>query len=52
MNRLFSPPVPALVTEEIRRLAAQLPENFDWRNVNGQNFVSDVRNQGLQIKLY
>jgi len=34
------------VTDEIRKLAAQLPENFDWRNISGQNFVSPVRDQG------
>jgi hypothetical protein len=22
-----------------------LPENFDWRNINGENFVSPVRDQ-------
>lgn len=23
-----------------------LPESFDWRNINGTNFVSPIRNQG------
>lgn len=34
------------VSEETQRLANQLPDSFDWRNVKGRNFVSPVRNQG------
>lgn len=34
------------VSEETQRLANQLPDSFDWRNVNGRNFVSPVRDQG------
>ena len=26
--------------------AEVLPEEFDWRNVDGKNFVSPIRNQG------
>jgi len=29
-----------------KKTFSQLPTNFDWRNVSGQNFVSPVRNQG------
>lgn len=38
-------PHPAPVTSETARAAASLPESFDWRDVDGQNFVSPVRNQ-------
>ncbi|XP_022104025.1 dipeptidyl peptidase 1-like isoform X2 [Acanthaster planci] len=43
---MASKPSPAPVTEAVRNLAKTLPLSFDWRNVNGQNFVSPVRNQG------
>ena len=42
----FRKPRPAPVTEEIRKVASNLPSSFDWRNVNGQNFVTPVRDQG------
>jgi cathepsin C len=39
-------PKPAPVTAEIQKIADALPDSFDWRNVNGVNFVSPIRNQG------
>lgn len=38
-------PKPKPATPEISRLAAQMPESFDWRDVDGQNFLPPVRNQ-------
>ena len=46
MVHSVSNPKPAKVKEETRKLADALPPTFDWRNVNGVNFVSPVRNQG------
>ena len=34
------------VTEEDLLKAKSLPDEFDWRNVDGKNYVSPVRNQG------
>lgn len=39
-------PKAAPVTSQQRLLTSGLPDSFDWRNINGQDFVGDVRNQG------
>ena len=39
------PPV-AKVKKETFLLANELPTSFDWRNVDGTNYVSEIRNQG------
>ncbi|WAR25374.1 CATC-like protein [Mya arenaria] len=45
-SRIPSIPKPAPATPEHTRLADNLPTEFDWRNVDGMNYVSPIRNQG------
>lgn len=45
-SRINSPPPPASMPSYRGKLSSYLPEEFDWRNVSGQNFVSPVRDQG------
>nr|CAD7256486.1 unnamed protein product [Timema shepardi] len=39
-------PSPSLVSEESKRAVVTLPESLDWRNKDGVDYVSPVRNQG------
>lgn len=41
----FTKPRPARVSPEMATMVKQLPESFDWRDVNGINYVSPIRNQ-------
>uniref|UniRef100_UPI00358F3F4E dipeptidyl peptidase 1-like n=1 Tax=Myxine glutinosa TaxID=7769 RepID=UPI00358F3F4E len=45
-SRLFKSPLPAQVSGDVKRRADSLPDTWDWRDVNGVNFVSPVRDQG------
>ncbi|KAG7161848.1 Dipeptidyl peptidase 1-like 2 [Homarus americanus] len=39
-------PFPAPTTPRQKVVIASLPENFDWRNASGVNYISEVRDQG------
>jgi len=38
-------PSPAPASPELKARVSMLPENFDWRNVSGVNYISPVRDQ-------
>jgi len=37
---------PREITPEMVEMTKDLPESYDWRNVNGKSFVTPIRNQG------
>jgi len=45
-SRVSHRPKPAPVLPRISKLAEQLPNSFDWRNVSGTNYISPIRDQG------
>jgi len=42
----FRFPKPSPPTDELLKQVSALPAEWDWRNVNGIDYVSPVRNQG------
>jgi len=45
-KRMKRPTITRRATFEEKRKASRLPRNFDWRNIEGVNYVSPVRSQG------
>lgn len=48
----YSRPKPFQPSAEVLALAEKLPASFDWRDVNGMDYVSPVRNQGIQALFF
>jgi cathepsin C len=42
----FRRPKPAKVSDDVEIAAGKLPDSFDWRSFQGQNFISPIRDQG------
>ncbi|CAF0785362.1 unnamed protein product [Brachionus calyciflorus] len=45
-SNIISRPKPSPIDKETQILASKLPDEFDWRNVSGVNYISPIRNQG------
>ena len=45
VNGSHAYPQTAPVTETTSKAVSELPENFDWRDIDGANYVSPIRNQ-------
>jgi len=45
-SKILGKPRATKPSQEDIKKASALPDSFDWRNVNGVNYVSPVRNQG------
>ncbi len=54
LNNFRNPPRQMTSYQKLfaQTVARDLPTEFDWRNVDGENFVSPIRNQGGLLKFF